>query len=63
MELEHICIFVWLIVLTFIPVSIFVMQRTLMPLLRLRARLYAKRKGINLNKMRPEIHVHRKEAK
>jgi hypothetical protein len=63
MWIPEICYIVWLVLLTFVPVSIYVMRYTLMPLLRLRARIYAKRKGINLNKMKVSMNVNRKEAK
>ncbi len=57
MEAETICIFVWLVLLTFVPVSVYLLRFWMTPLFRMYARMYARYKGINTKRFKPEIKV------
>jgi hypothetical protein len=59
MDNETICIFVWLVFLTVVPISAFLVRWTISPLFRAYARLYARYKGINTKNFKPELKVHR----
>ena len=59
MDNETICIFVWLVFLTVIPVSVLLMRWTFTPLVRMYAKMYARYKGINTKNFKPEIKVNR----